>query len=121
MEDPLGLRPLKDITVTERPEEYSEEIAEGSVVRMAERAGGGWWRPGDSATLVVSLGPAPIEVPDVVGRNLAEAMGELEAAGFRPTSVVPQFVWGLFTVGSTDPAAGTLHPRGTEVKVTSSG
>ncbi|MHC2997951.1 Stk1 family PASTA domain-containing Ser/Thr kinase [Microbacterium sp. HJ5] len=109
------------ITVAERPEEYSEEVATGSVVRMGDRPGGGWWRPGDKATLVVSLGPAPIEVPDVVGDNLADAMAELEAAGFRPTSVVPQFVWGLFTVGSTDPAAGTLHQRGTEVKVTSSG
>lgn len=110
-----------EITVTDRPEEYSEDIAAGSVIRMNDRENGGWWRPGDSAVLVVSKGPAPIEVPDVVGVNLAEAMGILSDAGFRPTTVVPEFVWGLFTVSGTDPAAGSAHPRDTEIEVTASG
>lgn len=109
------------ITVAGQTEEYNEEIAEGSVIRMTARATDGWWRPGDSTTLVVSLGPAPIEVPDVIGDNLADAMAELEQAGFHPTTVVPQFVWGLFSVESTDPEAGTVHDRGTEVQVTASG
>lgn len=109
------------ITVAGQTEEYSDDIAEGSVITMTAREGDGWWRKGDSTTLVVSLGPPPIEVPDVVGDNLADAMAELEEAGFKPTTVVPQFVWGLFTVASTDPEAGTTHRRGTEVRVTAAG
>ncbi|WP_194408781.1 Stk1 family PASTA domain-containing Ser/Thr kinase [Microbacterium cremeum] len=109
------------ISVAGQTEEYSTDIAEGAVIRMAERDPAGWWRAGDSTTLTVSLGPPPIEVPDVVGDNLADAMAELEEAGFRPTTVVPQFVWGLFTVASTDPEAGTTHRRGTEVRVTAAG
>ncbi len=102
-------------------EDYSESIDEGGVIGLADREGGGNWRPGDSVTLIVSLGPQPIEVPDVVGDNLADAMAELRAAGFQPTTVVPEFVWGLFAVASTDPAAGTQHRRGTEIRVTASG
>lgn len=109
------------ITVAGQSEEYSDDIAEGSVIAMTEREGGGWWRQGDTTTLVVSLGPRPIEVPDVVGDNLADAMAALQEAGFQPTTVVPQFVWGLFTVASTDPEAGTSHKRGTEVRVTAAG
>lgn len=109
------------ITVAGQTEEYSEDIEEGSVIAMTEREGGGWWREGDSTSLIVSQGPPPIEVPNVVGDNLADAMAELEEAGFRPTTVVPQFVWGLFTVASTDPEAGTTHRRGTEVRVTAAG
>ncbi|WP_127818591.1 PASTA domain-containing protein, partial [Microbacterium sp. CPCC 204701] len=109
------------ITIAGQTEEYSADIAEGSVIRMTEREPAGWWREGDSTTLIVSLGPPPIEVPNVVGDNLADAMAELEEAGFRPTTVVPQFVWGLFTVASTDPEAGTTHRRGTEVRVTAAG
>lgn len=109
------------ITVAGQTEEYSDDIAEGSVISMTAREGDGWWRKGDTTTLIVSLGPPPIEVPNVVGDNLADAMAELEEAGFKPTTVVPQFVWGLFTVASTDPEAGTTHRRGTEVRVTAAG
>ena len=109
------------ITVAGQSEEYSDDIGEGAVISMTEREGGGWWRQGDSTTLVVSLGPRPIEVPDVTGDNLADAMAELQAAGFAPTTVVPQFVWGLFRVASTDPEPGTTHRRGTEVRVTAEG
>lgn len=111
-----------DISVaSDRPEEYNDDIAAGAVIRMAERSTAGWWRPGDIATLVVSLGPEPIEVPDVVGSNLADAMAALTDAGFRPSTVVPEFVWGLFTVSSTNPEGGTLQQRGTEISVRAAG
>ena len=112
----------KELTVAgDNPEEYSDDIASGAVIRLAERSGGGWWRPGDAATLVISLGPEPIEVPDVVGSNLADAMAVLTDAGFQPSTVVPEFVWGLFTVSSTNPEGGTLQQRGTQISVRAAG
>jgi serine/threonine-protein kinase len=68
--------------------------------------------------LFVSSGPAPREVPDVVGRTIAEASNLLGQAGFtvnqtsEPSSTVPEG-----EVIRTDPAAGTSQPKGTAVTV----
>ncbi|UJP10738.1 Stk1 family PASTA domain-containing Ser/Thr kinase [Microbacterium sp. KUDC0406] len=101
----------------DRPSEWSEKFAKGEVIRHSERSGGGLWRPGDSITLTVSKGPQPVEVPDVEGKNLADAMRILREAHLNPTSTLPEFLWGLFTVSKTDPEAGETVERGTEVKV----
>jgi len=105
----------------EREDEYSSSVDEGRVIRLNDRSGGGAWRPNDTVTLVVSKGPAPIEVPAVVGKSVSDAMSILSDAGFEPTTTLPEFLWGLFTVTGTDPAAGTWHLPGTRVTLTASG
>lgn len=109
------------ITVSERPEEFSETVEDGRVIRMTDRSGGGWWRPGDSTTLIVSKGPAPVEVPDVDGESVAEAVRILREAGLNPTSNVPELVWGLFTATGTNPEAGSLVARGSNVRIVAFG
>ncbi|GAA2916175.1 serine/threonine-protein kinase [Microbacterium keratanolyticum] len=104
---------VSDETVTE----YSDEIKKDRVIRIADRSDGGNWRPGDAVTLVVSQGPQPIEVPDVEGMNLADAMALLQEQGFEPNTSVPQFIWGLFTATRTDPEDGTMLDRGAKVRV----
>ena len=101
--------------------EYSEDVRKGAVIRTSEREGGGNWRPGDSITLVVSLGPAPVEVPDVSGMNLATAMQTLRDAGLKPTTSMPEFAWSLVKATGTDPKAGKSVDRGSEVRVSYSG
>ncbi len=98
-------------------EEFRDDLDAGLVVYVAERDGGGNWRPGESVTLVVSKGPQPIEVPSVDDLSVAEAVEVLRDAGFNPTSAVPEIVWGLFTATGTDPEAGTLLPRGSNVRI----
>lgn len=102
------------------PQEFSNDIDEGTVIRIAPRDSGSW-RPGDTVTLIVSKGPEPVEVPNVAGRGLGEAVQMLEDAGFQPTTNVPEFVWGLFTATGTTPEAGTLQRPGTKIQIHASG
>ncbi|WP_424935984.1 MULTISPECIES: Stk1 family PASTA domain-containing Ser/Thr kinase [Bacteria] len=101
--------------------EYSEDVRKGEVIRTSEREGGGNWRPGDTITLIVSLGPAPVEVPDVNGMNLATAMQTLRDAGLKPTTSMPEFAWSLVRATGTDPKAGKSVDRGSEVRVSYTG
>ncbi|MGV9192818.1 Stk1 family PASTA domain-containing Ser/Thr kinase [Microbacterium sp. MC2] len=102
-------------------EEYSDTVEAGRVISVGAREGGGSFRPGDTVPLTVSKGPAPIEVPDVVGRNVAEAMQVLRDAGFEPGTALPELVWGIFTVSSTDPPAGEWRLPGSVVTVRATG
>ena len=62
-------------------EEYSYSIAEGLVVSSSPGAGTRV-EVGGSVTLVVSLGPPFVEVPDVVGMARQEAIDLLDSLGF---------------------------------------
>ncbi|MFS0894077.1 Stk1 family PASTA domain-containing Ser/Thr kinase [Microbacterium sp. 179-I 3D3 NHS] len=115
---------LRDKGIEVNPESqfvFSDSVAEDRVIGVADRAEEGNWRPGDTAQLIVSKGPEPIAVPDVSGSSIREAIATLEAAGFEATSNVPELVWDLFTATSTNPEAGTTHPRGTKVQIRATG
>lgn len=91
--------------------QYSDAVAEGHVIAIADREGGGQWRPGDTVTLIESLGPEPVAVPDVVGMNRDEAVAALRAAGF---DVDYSRLWDAFpnrfvVVSGMDPAAGEMR------------
>ena len=61
--------------------EYSAEVSKGSV-KLVRPAAGEERELGTAVTIVVSLGPRPVEVPEVEGRPLADARKALEAKGF---------------------------------------
>ncbi|MEQ1788484.1 MAG: PASTA domain-containing protein, partial [Acidimicrobiales bacterium] len=73
---------------------------------------------GSEVVLFVSSGPAPREVPDVVGRTIAEASNLLGQAGFavnqtsESSNDVP-----TGAVIRTDPGAGSVQPKGTAITV----
>ena len=48
-------------------------------------------------------------------------MDQLKQAGFEPGTALPEIVWGIFTVSSTSPAAGTMQLPGTKITVRSTG
>ncbi|GAA3024340.1 Stk1 family PASTA domain-containing Ser/Thr kinase [Microbacterium dextranolyticum] len=102
-------------------EEYDDDIASGRVIRIAPTSDGARLQPGQTVTLVVSKGPAPIKVPDVTGQTVAAAMDALRKAGFEPGTALPEIVWSIFTVSSTSPAAGTMQLPGTKITVRSTG
>ncbi|ALJ20821.1 serine/threonine protein kinase [Microbacterium sp. No. 7] len=102
---------------TEVAEEYSDDVEKGRVIRVADRADGGLFRPGDTVTVVVSLGPELFAVPDVLGESVADAIQILRDAGFEPGTAVPEIVWSLFSVSSTNPAPGELVPLGTSILI----
>lgn len=111
--DALGAKNIATTTT----EEYNNSVEEGHVISVLDRDGGGNWRPGDTMTLVVSLGPQLFAVPDVTGSNRDQAAKTLRDAGFEPTwnLLWTPFPNGLTEVTGTDPAAGTMRRAGTQV------
>jgi eukaryotic-like serine/threonine-protein kinase len=71
---------------------------------------------GSTVTLVVSAGPAPVNVPNVAGDDSATAAGTLSNAGFRvrvvtqPNATVPSG-----QAIRTDPAANTPAQKGSTI------
>lgn len=72
--------------------------------------------PNSSVQLVVSGGPAPVSVPDVVGLSLQYAEGIVEAAGLKMGRVERvSSTQDADVVLSVRPPAGTGRPRGSSV------
>lgn len=100
-------------------EQASDEIAQGLVIGTTEREGGGWWRPGDRVSLIVSTGPPLFEVPDVVGQTRDTAIATLEDAGFQVdySALWTPFPDEITEVASSDPAAGSMLVKGTRIYI----
>jgi serine/threonine-protein kinase len=99
-----GLRPQ----VTEQP---SVEVEQGQVV--SQDPPGGTAAPGSTVTLVVSSGPAVVEVPDVRGLSIDDARQKLEAAGFQ----VKVRSLRIGNVIAQSPKAGSQRRQGTTVTI----
>ncbi|RMH68370.1 MAG: PASTA domain-containing protein, partial [Actinomyces sp.] len=93
--------------------EYSESVPVGEVIRL-EPSSGAIEEAGTEVTVVVSDGPAPREVPNVLGLDVDEAVAELEAKGFVVVGVQGPL---SRPVLATDPPAGEVHPYGTEIRI----
>lgn len=103
----------------DRREQSSDSIDAGEVIGIAEREGGGNWRPGETVTLIVSTGPPLFPVPDVRGETRDRAKQILSDAGFT-FEYLP--TWDLFPNDSTeveaqDPGPGDMVERGTRVSL----
>ncbi|MDP9807112.1 serine/threonine-protein kinase [Trueperella bonasi] len=97
-------------------EAHSETTPEGHVMDQSPQAGETLYR-GDTVTLTISLGPEPIEVPDVFGLQEGEATEILEEAGFVVS--YDRFLGGYFgTVRAQSPEAGQLLKPGSTVTIT---
>jgi beta-lactam-binding protein with PASTA domain len=59
---------------------YDDTVPAGTVISQSP-LGGEELLPGETVTIVVSLGPAPVTVPDVVGDLEADAVAAIEAVG----------------------------------------
>lgn len=93
----------------------SDTVPLGAVV--SQTPSNGTLYRGDKVTLVVSKGPVLIAVPKVVGKQRGAAAAELRAAGFQVS--FNEVLGGFFgTVRGSDPAAGTMVPKGTTITLT---
>ncbi|WP_205327720.1 Stk1 family PASTA domain-containing Ser/Thr kinase [Glycomyces sp. YM15] len=90
---------------------YSDTIGKGLVISQTP-AGQAPAGPGDTVDLVVSDGPEPVEVPDVVGMDIDEATEKLETLGFKVNTAQ---IWFTGTVFEQSLDAGTEHPKGSEI------
>ena len=89
-----------------------DTVPKGSVISQTPSSGTLY--RGDKVTLVVSKGPEVVKVPDVQGKQEADAVKILEDAGFQVK--VDRFMGGIFgTVRSQNPAAGSEQPKKTTI------
>jgi eukaryotic-like serine/threonine-protein kinase len=106
--------------VGEVTEEHSDE-PENTVISQSPE-GGEEAEPETEVDLVISLGPAPVIVPTLIGMTEAEAQEALEAVGLvarpLPSEFSRQFDAGRIMRQSPD--AGTEVPRGSAVQYTAS-
>jgi serine/threonine-protein kinase len=100
--------------------EFDNDVPLGDVLRV-ERTSEAPVRPGSTLTIIVSRGPDLVDVPNVVGRPINEAVDILEEAGFEvvlDTNVPPGLRDSpLAPVQSTNPAAGERVLRNSPVTV----
>src|SRR5665648_1017592 len=108
----LELAVGQTVTVTE---EASMDVAAGLVISQTPLPDADAHRM-DPVTIVVSLGPPPVTVPDVNNKDIDEATAILEALGL-VVDAQRFFPWDSVVVNQ-DPAAGAVIPKGSTVTLT---
>ncbi|TFD72201.1 Stk1 family PASTA domain-containing Ser/Thr kinase [Cryobacterium sp. Hb1] len=104
----------KNLLVVSGEQTYSDTIAEGDVI--AAQVPDGTIRAGATLTLVISRGPEPVTVPNVVGMSWTDGKNALTALGFVPDYADGADVFAaILRVASTDPAAGTSVAKGSKI------
>jgi len=106
-----------ELQLDERSDAYHDTVAEGTVLRLAPPAGTEL-TVGAPVTVVLSKGPPPVEVPDVRGRTVEEAIAALQSAGLgvngEPTRRFDKEVPPGKVIG-TEPAAGQQTRKGSQL------
>jgi serine/threonine-protein kinase len=99
--------------------EHESPLPRGEVLSMNPPAGTALILP-SAIALVVSAGPATIEVPYLVGRPLGEARAALEQVGLTATTGAPDSTSTepAGTVTAQSPQEGTAVGAGTTVQLT---
>ena len=101
----------------ETASEQSDTV-KANIVLRTDPASGKKVEPGSTVTLVVSAGPAPVAIPNVVGLDQIEATQQLVAAGFRVTKTTePSTTVDAGRVIRTDPPVGTPTAKDSPVTI----
>jgi eukaryotic-like serine/threonine-protein kinase len=109
--DALATAGLKaDVT-----QKFSESVADGVVISIKPKAGT-IVDSGSRVALVVSKGPPPVVVPNLVDMPRDRAVSTLEGLGLRARVLQGDFS-PLNRVISQDPSAGTKIPKGSTVTI----
>jgi len=96
-------------------EDYSTVVPQGSVIAQdPDGCGSCTGSKGDVISLVISLGPQMVEIPDVRGKSRNDAMATLRNAGFT-VSVDSSAALPLGYATGTSPAAGEMAAMGSTI------
>jgi eukaryotic-like serine/threonine-protein kinase len=113
-----------DLTAVSGKEEFSD-FPEGTVAGIDPETNAEGvsrtFREGDTVNLIISRGPDLVQVPDVVGDNIAAAKAELEGLGFvvDVDTDIQQVFWSFPPAVVTDqsPNGGEMAKRGSTVTI----
>jgi serine/threonine-protein kinase len=98
-------------------EVFDELIPVGKVV-STDPVGGTSVKRETPITLLVSKGPAPVELPPIIGTLLVDANTALAAIGLTTQTIEEKFDDSTAgTILLSDPVPGTTVPKGTVIKV----
>ena len=99
-------------------EAYDEVVPSGKVAGTDPPAGSSLKRNSE-ITILVSKGPAPVDVPPIIGTLLKDAVIELEKLGLSIEATEEVFDDSVAgTILSIDPLPGATVPKGTVIKAT---
>jgi serine/threonine-protein kinase len=102
---------LKKAGFRPRAEEHASATVPAGLVIETVPPAGSELHPNSIVTVLVSSGPAPVRVPNVVGQSLAEARSTLEAQGLKVGTVARKpSSEALDTVLGQSPSGGQLLP-----------
>ena len=105
------------LVVSETSEVFDELIPVGKVV-STDPVGGTSVKRETPVTILISKGPAPVEVPPIIGTLINDAATTLGAIGLTTETIREDFDDSVAgTILSTDPIPGTTVPKGTVLKV----
>jgi serine/threonine-protein kinase len=97
----------------EATSKHDDTVPEGDVITQTPSSGTLF--RGDVVELTVSKGPVLVEVPDLTASGVEAATEKLKELGFQVrTEPGPNYL-GLGFVSSSDPAPGTMAPKGSVV------
>ncbi|BCY06560.1 Stk1 family PASTA domain-containing Ser/Thr kinase [Actinoplanes sp. L3-i22] len=93
---------------------YSDTVPEGVVISTTPKVGTEM-KPGDTVTVTLSKGRAPITVPNLVGLNINEARGKLQALGLTALERTKDSDQPADQVLAQTPKAGTGVEKNAEI------
>ena len=96
-------------------QKYSESVADNVVISVKPKAGT-VIDSGTRVSLVVSKGPPPVPVPNLIDMPKDKAVATLQGLGLR-AKVVQGAATPLVRVYSQDPSPGTSIPKGSTVTI----
>jgi serine/threonine-protein kinase len=105
-----------ELKLTQSGEEYDKKVPAGSIISQDPSAGVKVPR-GSTISVVVSLGPPLVEVPNVVDMPVDEAIARLEELKFEVEVYEPFGISPLNRVASQDPEGGSDAPLGSTVRL----
>jgi len=105
------------LVISGKNEVFDEVIPAGKVV-STDPVGGTSVKRETPVTILVSKGPAPVEVPPIIGTLITDATTTLGPLGLTTETIREDFDDSVAgTILSTDPIPGTTVPKGTVIKV----
>jgi serine/threonine-protein kinase len=110
----VATRRLEEAGVqVEATKEFSNSVEQGRVVSMTPE-GGTVVNAGSTVEIVVSKGPPPVEVPDLIDMRRKAAVAELERVGLKAEIDDGEFTR-LNRVFDQSPSPGEMVPRGSTI------
>ncbi|HEX8629850.1 MAG TPA: Stk1 family PASTA domain-containing Ser/Thr kinase [Catenuloplanes sp.] len=98
------------------PDRFDDSLPKGVVVAVEPKVGD-QVKPGDTVTVTVSKGKAPIAVPNLVGKNINEVRGLLQQRGLTAVEVYKDSDKPKDEVIAQDPANGTGVEKGAKINL----